>query len=181
MSEAAPSRRAENTAYSSPLGGLHPAHTIIAPVAANTRYFDAGPVRIGVEYRLITSDIVNANLQAANAEHGGEYDMVTVPEDGGVSLHVVDAVTHAEYLRFDMFDDSPHYHYIHPGEYQRNIPFDRTAFGDMFEWVQLGLRHRLRDMLAFCGATDVAARIDAAQVASVLPAVAAAVRAGTSR
>ncbi len=168
-------------AYSSPLGGLHPAHTIIAPIEANTRYFDAGPVRIGVEYRLITSDIVNANLRAANAEHGSEYAMVAVPEDGGVSLHVVDAATHGEYLRFDIFDESPHYHYIHPGEYQRNIPFDRTAFGDMFEWVQQGLRYRLRDMLAFCGATGVAARIDAAEVESVLPAVVAAVRAGTSR
>jgi hypothetical protein len=166
-------------AYSAPLGGLHPARTIIAPVEANTRYFDAGPVRIGVEYRLITSDIVNANLQAANAEHGSGYAMVAVPEDGGVSLHVVDAATQDEYLRFDMFDDSPHYHYIHPGEYQRNIPFDRTAFGDMFEWVQLCLRHRLRDMLTFCGATAVAARIDAAQVASALPAVVAAVRRGT--
>ena len=33
--------------------------------------------------------------------------------DEGVSLHVIDASDAHEYLRFDMFDDEPHYHYIH--------------------------------------------------------------------
>jgi hypothetical protein len=167
-------------AYSSRLGNRHPSHTIIEPVAANTRYFDAGPVRIGVEYRLITSDIVNANLEAASRQHGGEHVPVTVPEDGGVSVHVVDASTDAEYLRFDVFDESPHYHYIHPGAYQLNIPFDQAAFGDMFEWVRDGLRYRLRDMLEFCGAAAVAARLDPAVLESVLPEVVEAVRAGTA-
>jgi hypothetical protein len=171
---------AENDpAYSSRLGNRHPSHTIIEPVAANTRYFDAGPVRIGVEYRLITSDIVNASLEEARREHGAEYVAVTVPEDGGVSVHVVDASTNAEYLRFDMFDDSPHYHYIHPGEYQLNIPFDRAAFGDMFTWVRDGLRYRLGDMLVFCGAAAVADRLDPAVIESVLPQVVEAVRGGT--
>jgi hypothetical protein len=171
---------AENDpAYSSRLGSRHPSHTIIEPVAANTRYFDAGPVRIGVEYRLLTSDIVNASLEEARREHGAEYVTVTVPEDGGVSVHVVDASTDAEYLRFDMFDDSPHYHYIHPGEYQRNIPFDRAAFGDMFTWVRDGLRYRLGDMLEFCGAAAVAVRLDPAVIESVLPQVVEAVRGGT--
>jgi len=169
----------DDPAYSSRLGNRYPSHTIIGPVAANTRYFDAGPVCIGVEYRLITSDIVNANLEAARREHGAEYVPVAVPADGGVSVHVVDASTNAEYLRFDMFDESPHYHYIHPGEYQLNIPFDRAAFGDMFPWVRDGLRGRLREMLEFCGATAVAARLDPAVLESVLPEVIDAVRAGT--
>jgi hypothetical protein len=166
-------------ASSTPLGHRHPSSTIIPPVAANTRYFEAGPVAIGVEYRLITNDIVNANLEAASQELGTEHVPVNVPEDGGVSLHVVDAATYAEYLRFDLFDGSPHYHYIHPGKYQVNIPYDQAASGDMLDWVQQCLRHRLRDMLEFCGARTVAAGVDTAKIEAVLPHVVQAARGGS--
>jgi hypothetical protein len=177
----APGTDADDTgpASSTPLGHRHPSNTIIPPVAANTRYFEAGPVAIGVEYRLITNDIVNANLEAASQEFGTEHVPVNVPEDGGVSLHVVDAATHAEYLRFDIFDGSPHYHYIHPGKYQVNIPYDQAASGDMLEWVQRCLRHRLRDMLEFCGARTVAAEVDTATIEAVLPDVVQAARVGS--
>jgi hypothetical protein len=165
-------------ANSTPLGHKHPSSTIIPPVAANTRYFEAGPVAIGVEYRLITSNIVNANLETVSRELGTQHVPVTVPEDGGVSLHVVDTATRAEYLRFDIFDGSPHYHYIHPGKYQVNIPYDRAASGDMLDWVQRCLRYRLRDMLEFCGAWTAAAGVDAATIEAVLPDVVEAARAG---
>jgi hypothetical protein len=33
--------------------------------------------------------------------------------DEGVTIHVFDASDGHEYLRFDVFDDEPHYHYIH--------------------------------------------------------------------
>ena len=167
-------------ASSTPLGHRHPSSTIIPPVAANTRYFEAGPVAIGVEYRLITSDIVNANLEAASHELRTEHVPVTVPEDGGVSLHVVDAATRAEYLRFDIFDGSPHYHYIHPGKYQVNIPYDRAACGEMLDWVQRCLLYRLRDMLEFCGAWTAAAGLDPAKIEAVVPDVVQAARGASS-
>lgn len=166
----------EDPAGSTPLGHRHPSSTIIPPVAANTRYFPAGPVAIGVEYRMITSDIVNANLEAAGQESGAGHVPVAVPEDGGVSLHIIDAATRAEYLRFDIFDGSPHYHYIHPGKYQVNIPYDQAACGDMLDWVQRCLRHRLRDMLEFCGARTAAAGVDTAKIEAVLPDVVKAAR-----
>ena len=173
MTETRPTRGADagegGPASSTPLGHKYPSSTIIPPLAANTRYFEAGPVAIGVEYRLITSDIVNANLEAASQELGTAHVPVTVPEDGGVSLHVVDAATRAEYLRFDIFDGSPHYHYIHPGLYQVNIPYDRAASGDMLDWVHRCLRYRLRDMLEFCGAWSAVARVDTARIEAVLP------------
>ena len=51
-----------------------------------------------------------------NPEHLAELREQS-PEGGfadeGVTIHVFDADDGHEYLRFDVFDDEPHYHYIH--------------------------------------------------------------------
>ena len=48
--------------------------------------------------------------------------------DEGISVHVVSVADDHEYLRFDMFEQEPHYHYIHrSGEVNNVVEFDRVA------------------------------------------------------
>ncbi|MCW2656512.1 MAG: hypothetical protein JWR06_705 [Jatrophihabitans sp.] len=146
--------------------------TIIPPVAANTRYVAAGAISIGVEYRLINEEIVQANLNAHGLDTSGpDVRARMIADDGGVSLHVCDTETRTEYLRFDLFDGSPHYHYLAPGDYQINIPYDWFACGDMTSWALRCIRERLPEMLAFCGAQDLAGQVDPAQIEAAMPAV----------
>ena len=137
------------------------------PVEANTRYFPAGAVTIGVEYR----DVDPASLEATYA--GNEAHLAELAarspaggfSDEGVSIHVCGTDDGHEYVRFDVFDDEPHYHYVHrtaPGADVVNnvIAFDAVAGGDMLPWAIDRLRTRLREMLTEAGGRDVAARLD---------------------
>jgi hypothetical protein len=140
------------------------------PVAEHTRYIDAGAVRIGVEYR----DVDPASLAATyagNAEHLSELEERS-PEGGftdeGVSIHVCGDDGH-EYVRFDVFNDEPHYHYVHrpsaDGDIVNNvIAYDVVAHGDMLEWALERLRTRLPAMLRAAGGDAVAARVDEARL-----------------
>jgi hypothetical protein len=140
------------------------------PVAEHTRYIDAGAVRIGVEYR----DVDPASLAATyagNAEHLSELEERS-PEGGftdeGVSIHVCGDDGH-EYVRFDVFNDEPHYHYVHrpsaDGDIVNNvIAYDVVAHGDMLEWALERLRTRLPAMLRAAGGDAVAARLDEARL-----------------
>jgi hypothetical protein len=145
----------------------------IPPVEAQTEWFDAGALRVGVEYRLLTDAIA----AAAPSERAAGSDRAA-PEafdDRGVSIHVVgrDADGAREYLRFDCFEDDPHYHYISWRE-KRNemLHIDPIADGDPLAWTLERLRTRLPQMLARAGAEQVAARVDARAVEAVLPRVA---------
>ncbi len=123
--------------------------------AKETLFFEAGVVRIGLEVRSID----NASLQAAYANSEEDLKKLeaivgdTPISDGGVSLHVLGTDDNHEYLRFDCFEDDPHYHYIHrtaPGEMPVNhwVPFDQAACGDMLEWTLTSIRTRLPAMLS---------------------------------
>ena len=141
----------------------------IPPIEDHTRYFEAGAVTIGVEYRLLNNDIVNQHLenQQAQMEDRGEID------DRGVSLHVyVDQSDgeRLERLRFDCFDEGPHYHYVNWGEGANDIvKLDTIADGDSLAWALERIRTRLPQMLARAG--EVAAKVDASAVEAVLPQV----------
>lgn len=143
--------------------------TIIPPVSERTEYVEAGAITIGVEYREVNEDIVLANLRAHGMDRPPPGAAQEIPNDGGVSLHVCDAATRTEYLRFDMFDDGPHYHYLCHNEYQVNIPYDRNACGPMTDWTFDCIRLRLRAMLAFCGAEELAAKVDDDAIGEALP------------
>jgi hypothetical protein len=87
----------------------------VVPIPADpeqTRFVEAGPVRIGVEYRELdqasTFEMTAADGTATTAQQPGFADR-------GFSLHVHDSRTDVEHLRFDAFDAEPHYHYIVPG------------------------------------------------------------------
>ena len=72
--------------------GQYHTFMLIPPMEHNTRWFDAGPVAIGVEARAL----------------GDERMMVRGP-----SIHVCNAARTEEYIRFDVFGKVLHYHYIH--------------------------------------------------------------------
>lgn len=143
---------------------------LVPPIPEATTYFDAGPLSIGVEFRLLTDDLVNA-FYPEDGDSRRIVDAIRPPvfEDRGLSFHVFDRQAHVEYLRFDMFEDGPHYHYIHPGEYHRAVMYDPHSCGDMFEWAVDCLQTRLPEMLRYAGADELADRVDADALDATLP------------
>ena len=107
--------------------------------------FDAGAVRIGVEFRILTDELVAAlGLKAT----------VTGLNDVGVSLHVFVKAEDGdlERLRFDCFEVDPHYHLDPPGANQVTpVPAER----DSIDWALEELRTDLPAWLARAG-LDVA-------------------------
>ena len=74
-----------------------------------------------------------------------------------MSIHVVGAEDEHEYLRFDVFDDDPHYHYIRPNKTHNHwVPFDAVSGGDMFDFVMRCLSTRLPEMLCEAGGESAA-------------------------
>ncbi len=94
----------------------------------------------------------NRNLDLPSAE--GKF------VDNGPSIHVEDRSTRIEYLRFDMFDAEPHYHYMKTGVSNRLVVFDHAANGYMASWTLRCLRHRLPEMLIEAGAEHFSANLD---------------------
>jgi len=143
----------------------------------HTATFAAGAVTIGVEYRNLDEATIlafygpDARAQFDNVAPAGMGDVV---EEDGLCLHVFGTDDGLEFLRFDCFDDAPHYHYLDPHE-PRNVvvEYDAVADGPMLEWaLHTALGTRLADMLRHAGAEELAARVDADEIARVLPAVA---------
>jgi hypothetical protein len=142
----------------------------IPPRVEDTRYFRAGTLTIGVEHRLLTDDIVDANFDAGlRAESGIDANR---PDDGladeGWSVHVFDAATDLEYLRFDGFAGDPHYHYIVPGSHNVIVPYDGVALGDFQEFALSRLRTRHPDMLRESGAHELADTVDSGALEAAL-------------
>jgi hypothetical protein len=77
-------------------------------------------------------------------------------------------------VRFDCFDDVPHYHYLDPRA-TRNmvVEFDTVANGPMPAWALQTIGARLPEMLAHAGATNLASSVDAREIGRALPLVAA--------
>jgi hypothetical protein len=126
----------------------------VPPVAEDTTSFTAGPLSIGVEYRVLDDATVAANYSEAETAGAPSVD------DRGVSIHVCDAETGHEYLRFDCFDVEPHYHYLHPELGNTVVVFDRSAHGEMLEWTLAAMRTRLPSMLEYAGGGELAGRLD---------------------
>lgn len=136
------------------------------PVPENTTYLKAGAITFGVEYR----DVNPENL-VDTYKHNEAYLQELLeksPEGGfsdeGVSIHVCGTDDGHEYLRFDVFDDDPHYHYIHAGDEVVNnvIDFDVHAHGEMLPWVISRLRTRLPAMLPHAKGDHLVPQLDPA-------------------
>jgi len=99
---------------------------------------DAGVVSFGIEHRVIKGD-------------------------QGVTIRVLsaDTGTETELLRFDCFDQAPHYHYGIGAENERWM-LDKTTAGNPIGWTIRQLRERLPQMLDKAGYTSVGEQIVAA-------------------
>ena len=142
----------------------------IPPVEAQTRWFDAGALRIGVEFRLLNEAIAAAS-ETAPAEGFDGADLAGL-DDRGVSLHVCGPVddTLREVLRFDCFDEDPHYHYVDwRGKSNEVLHLDPVADGDPLAWALERLRTRLPQMLRRAGAAEAADAVEPEAIEAALP------------
>lgn len=143
--------------------GQHHKFMLLPIMAHNAAWFEAGPVTFAVEARVLGLD-----------GRVGER---------GASLHVFSADRAREFLRFDCFENGPHYHYV-LNDLQHNVlwGYDPDANGPMPAWAIRAMRERLPVMLRKAGADDVAARVEAEGFdATVLPAVEAELNAAYAR
>ena len=137
------------------------------PDAAHTRWIPAGAITIGVEYRDVTPEA----LLATYADDPDQLaEMLEKSPDGGfadegVSLHVNGVENGHEYLRFDVFDGEPHYHYVRyvpsGGEIVNQVvDYDVLANGEMLTWALDCIRGRLPLMLPNAGGADLVPKLD---------------------
>lgn len=130
----------------------------MAPDPASTDYFDVAPLKIGIEYRKVDPDALEETY-GGDAAQMAEIDEHS-PEGGftdeGVSIHVISLADEHEYLRFDVFVEEPHYHYVDRAAGTNTVvPFDTVAHGEMLPWMLGNLRERLPEMLIAAGAPAV--------------------------
>ena len=144
----------------------------IPPIEAHTSYFQAGPVRLGVEYRRLNDAVAAAaELEAANGQSRGQ---TTELDDRGVSIHVFGRQDgeEREFLRFDCFEEDPHYHYISWRERSNEmLHMDPAATGDPVSFALECIERRLPALLRRASAAEVAAEVDMAALARILPEV----------
>ena len=143
----------------------------IPPVPEQTEWFEAGAVAFGVEYRLLNDAIAAASA----VESAGGSDAAQRFDDRGVSIHVFAEVggERREVLRFDCFQEDPHYHYVSwAARSNEMLHVDPVADGDPLAWALERIRTRLPQMLERAGAGEAAAKVDLRRVDAVLPRVA---------
>ncbi|MFI5041267.1 MAG: hypothetical protein ACHQNA_05370 [Acidimicrobiales bacterium] len=137
----------------------------------HTVVVSAGAVNLGVEYRhLDEATILEVYGPDARAKFGGvrPAGMADVVEEDGVSLHVFDAATGEEHLRFDCFADAPHYHLLSSAESRNVVVEHDPAAGPLLDWALEQLSGSLPAMLEESGAGDLAGRLDAATLAAAV-------------
>lgn len=107
----------------------------------------AGPITFVVEHRTVEQDGVEA---------------------GGPTVRVLGGDDDHEYLRFDMFNVKPHYHYEPPATEERILMIDTVAEGDAVSWALARLRHRLAPMLIEADGQSLADALDEQTVARAI-------------
>jgi hypothetical protein len=125
----------------------------IPMVAEHCVTVDAGAVQLVVESRQLTNAILDSTF------HGAVEAEVTF-DDFGATLHVCGTTDGLEYLRFDCFENEPHYHYIEPAAGANTVVrIDELAVGDPIEFSLACVEHHLPAMLRNCGAADLADQV----------------------
>ncbi len=119
--------------------------------------------------------IGNTKIEAGAVTFALQYRALM--PDQGVSIQVVGDVAgeEKELLRFDCFDQRPHYHYD-PGDKNERHDMDKTTAGNPVGWTLKQLRAKLPEMLKRAGFDDVANRLDCGMVLSKLDQVEEAAR-----
>jgi hypothetical protein len=127
----------------------------IPPVPEHCFEIPAGPILFVLESRLL-----NAAIAKEHSERVGR-DLGAGLEDAGASLHVCAAVDGVEHLRFDCFEQHPHYHYLRQREQLNQIlQIDEVVMGPV-DWTLFCVRNRLPEMLDYAGAGELAAAVRA--------------------
>ncbi len=117
---------------------------------------DAGPVQLVVESRTLTNEIIKSAYDDV-VDAGIPFD------DFGATLHVCGTADGLEHLRFDCFEDEPHYHYIEQAEGANTVVrIDELAVGDPIDFSLACVEHHLPDMLRHCGVAGLADEVAAA-------------------
>ena len=119
-----------------------------------------GPVEFALSYR---------NLD------GGKPGLANA--DQGVCIQVVADVggTETELLRFDCFDNEPHYHYF-AEEKRERLMMDKTTAGNPVGWAMKQLREKLPEMLTRTGHKDLVTKAKIKTIAPKLDELEAAAR-----
>lgn len=125
----------------------------IPMIERNAEWFDAGPVSFAVEVRVLAGMDEAAGAGA-----------------GGGTIHVFGPDHEEEWVRFDCFDDEPHYHYLDQRAKLNTVwTYDSGVNGPMAPWAISALRTNLSSILRTAGADDLADRVEREGVdASVL-------------
>jgi hypothetical protein len=122
----------------------------IPMVPENCTSVDAGAVQLVVESRRLTNAIIEDAIPDAD-DAGVRFD------DFGASLHVCGTADGREHLRFDCFENEPHYHYIDQAAGANTVVrIDELAVGDPLDFSLACVEDHLPDMLRHCGTTDLA-------------------------
>jgi hypothetical protein len=139
-----------------------------------TEFIEAGPITIGVEYRLLNAEIARAAFGKRYVEQHNDSN-APARHDRGVTLHVYsnESGKRTEHLRFDCFDEDPHYHYI---DWKRTVnelvAIFPSVHGDPLSWALDHIQTRLAQMLVRANVPEVAERIDRDALEAALPVVA---------
>jgi hypothetical protein len=122
-----------------------------------------GPICFALQYR---------NLDGGAPHRQGTGGTGGADADQGVCLQVVGNVEgkETELLRFDCFDNRPHYHYG-PENKNVRIMLDPTVTGNPLGWTMAQLRSKLPAMLARAGYEALALQIDPYLLTQTLPEV----------
>ena len=100
----------------------------IPMVAEHCIPVDAGAVQLVVESRRLTNEIIEATFD--------DVVKAEIPfDDFGATLHVCGTADGLEHLRFDCFENEPHYHYIEQANGANTVVrIDELAVGDPIEF-----------------------------------------------
>ena len=114
-------------------------------------------------------DIGDTKIEAGNVTFALQYRGGNYMPDQGLCIQVISEVPgkETELLRFDCFDQVPHYHYGVEKKNER-LELDKTTAGNPIGWTLKQLRTRLSDMIKRAGYPEVAKGLDAKVLAAKL-------------
>lgn len=116
----------------------------IPMIESNAEWIDAGPVSFAVEVRVLAGMDEAAGAGA-----------------GGGTIHVFSADHKEEWVRFDCFEDEPHYHYLDQRRKLNTVwTYDDGVNGPMGPWAVSVLRRNLPSILRSAGADDIADAVE---------------------
>lgn len=139
----------------------------LRPVAEHMVSFNAGAVTVGVEFRILTEELIAALGERPNPEYDGVNDL-------GVSIHVFVKAADGdlERIRFDCFEDDPHYHYVGWPEKKNDIVFiDPAVHDDVLAWALGTIQSRLPQMLEKAGIENAEELVDRRRIEKIMPLV----------